>query len=237
MTPLLEITHALLPCPFCGGEATGAIRGNVESIGCVSCGASIRGLLGSWNTRHTASNNQEALPHGVDVAKRVARAIHAAKSSPSTYPWFHSDADKCEKSRALARAALSAIGTKSEPASGDGWRLIEAAPTDGETYVLAMRAGASIPFVAVGDEDGWFTFNGALENCGQRFKPTHWMPLPSPPGTTNTEPTVGLRKKIAEVIYERMGGVAWSILPDDMRASWLAHADAVIASIKEGSSK
>jgi hypothetical protein len=46
-----------------------------------------------------------------------------------------------------------------------------------------MRVGAAVPFVASydADFDNWYTFNGALENCGIKFRPTHWRPLPPPP--------------------------------------------------------
>jgi hypothetical protein len=65
-----------------------------------------------------------------------------------------------------------------------GWQPIETAPKDEDVYILAMRAGAKVPFVASYDADyeNWFTFNGALENCGGgNFLPTHWRPLPEPP--------------------------------------------------------
>lgn len=66
-----------------------------------------------------------------------------------------------------------------------GWQPIETAPRDEDVYVLAMRAGARVPFVASydADFDNWYTFNGALESCNQKFEPTHWMPLPEPPPT------------------------------------------------------
>lgn len=61
----------LKPCPFCGGEATGAILGNTENIGCIKCNASIRGPLGSWNTRHTL----EALQAQVDALTRALEGM------------------------------------------------------------------------------------------------------------------------------------------------------------------
>lgn len=83
------------------------------------------------------------------------------------------------------QAGRASHGT-SLPPFGDHpsrWQPIETAPRDEEVYILAIREGAKVPFVASydADFDNWFTFNGALEACGQKFEPTHWMPLPAPP--------------------------------------------------------
>jgi hypothetical protein len=63
-----------------------------------------------------------------------------------------------------------------------GWQPIETAPKDEDVFILAKRAGAQVPFAASydADFDNWYTFNGALENCGVKFEPTHWMHLSEP---------------------------------------------------------
>lgn len=63
-----------------------------------------------------------------DIAEQVARAIHAKRNNPDdNQHWFHEDANKCELSRQLARAAIAAL--PGEPVawqyrwwqSGDRW--------------------------------------------------------------------------------------------------------------------
>ena len=104
----------------------------------------------------------------IPMRERLATVLCERNSIGGRWQDYLADAD----------AVLDALRT---PTNQDEWQPIETAPKDGETLVLAIRADAKVPFVATGDDDGWFTFNGALENCGQKFEPTHWMPLPPPP--------------------------------------------------------
>lgn len=65
--------------------------------------------------------------------------------------------------------------------SGD-WQPIETANVkeleESGEYILACVAGSKIP-VPTGYDDGWY----AINNCFKDWKPTHWMPLPTPPDT------------------------------------------------------
>jgi hypothetical protein len=86
-----------------------------------------------------------------------------------------------------------------------GWQPIETAPKDEDVFILAKRAGAQVPFAASydADFDNWYTFNGALENCGVKFEPTHWMHLSEPGqavlGTFDLEALKTLVGEIEEV--------------------------------------
>jgi len=65
-----------------------------------------------------------------------------------------------------------------------GWQPIAAAPKDGTKVLLAdqrtsrVAQGRYIPQGAVGPVGHWYTFDAPLN-----FQPTHWMPLPTAPGT------------------------------------------------------
>jgi hypothetical protein len=57
-----------------------------------------------------------------DLIKRVARAIHAKRTSPDDGKyWFHEDASKCLLSRQLARAAINAMR---DPIDDENWRAM-----------------------------------------------------------------------------------------------------------------
>ena len=76
------------------------------------------------------------------------------------------------------------------------WKPIETAPRgndDEDVWILAITAGARIPFVTAWDhtDDEWYTFNRHYEatiqpHNGEPWKPTHWMPIPTPPETSST---------------------------------------------------
>lgn len=50
-----------------------------------------------------------------EMIERIARAIHATKDDMTVYPWWHGNVDQCRLSRALARAAITAMR---EPTDG-----------------------------------------------------------------------------------------------------------------------
>lgn len=69
------------------------------------------------------------------------------------------------------------------------WQPIETAPKDG-TYILAIVAGnhpsTGLPYVpdVVLFRDGfWLVSDGYQDEYDdENWKPTHWMPIPPPPG-------------------------------------------------------
>ena len=83
---------------------------------------------------------------------------------------------------ALQRVAASLASSSQE---GQGWKPMATAPTDG-TKVLAAgeRDGVSWRLVVrqLDRWDGWYTDPGK-----HHVKPTHWMPLPSPPPAAPTK--------------------------------------------------
>jgi Protein of unknown function (DUF551) len=74
------------------------------------------------------------------------------------------------------------------------WRTIDTAPRDG-TEVLALGAGRYGSWVictAHYDMGQWWTdaseCNDANRYFPPEFYPTHWMPLPEPPATSDKVP-------------------------------------------------
>lgn len=127
-----------------------------------------------------------------DLVQRVARAILESDATCN----YDKCKDRVEKDVARgsnlelgwwehlhdqARAAIAVVRAQA-------WQLIETAPKDGTVILIAdSRAvyaafwnGKHEPnfpwrFVDPSEDDG---FNGWM---GDKFGPTHWMPLPSPP--------------------------------------------------------
>lgn len=69
------------------------------------------------------------------------------------------------------------------------WLPIESAPRDG-THILAFGPQPGCNAREHGwtevrethfEHSGWDWYE-AVHNCSHKWKPTHWMPLPSPPG-------------------------------------------------------
>jgi hypothetical protein len=75
------------------------------------------------------------------------------------------------------------------------WQLIETAPKDGTTLILATNEGSFVgswyecAFKEYRDEDGFYVGQQDAEEywmsheTGDSTDPTHWMPLPPPPET------------------------------------------------------
>ena len=61
------------------------------------------------------------------------------------------------------------------------WQPIETAPKDG-TQVLVFRRAAPVKRMYGIDCRHPSQYGGAWVYSRQREQPTHWMPLPSPPG-------------------------------------------------------
>jgi len=65
-----------------------------------------------------------------------------------------------------------------------GWRPIETAPRDGRHILLYERENDSVcEGRYVTDACRWFERNAHPTDAwdGEIYRPTHWMPLPSPP--------------------------------------------------------
>jgi len=59
------------------------------------------------------------------------------------------------------------------------WRPIESAPADG-TEILAYMPGLALGQIVLYWQDGYW--RKKANSMGLKYPPTHWMPLPSPPG-------------------------------------------------------
>jgi hypothetical protein len=58
------------------------------------------------------------------------------------------------------------------------WQPINTAPKDEDIWLLGCVAGSKLPApMSYDPDDGWFPLNGIFKN----WKPTHWMPIPTPP--------------------------------------------------------
>lgn len=76
------------------------------------------------------------------------------------------------------------------------WQPIASAPKDGAAIILASWGGSSdgdlfpwwieeSEWLIDGRNEGWH-LTGERRKTIERFPPTHWMPLPAPPGKENT---------------------------------------------------
>lgn len=74
-----------------------------------------------------------------------------------------------------------------------GWLPIESAPKDG-TDVLIWCAPWSCGSEAryIEDEGWWLANNHPADYWGDQKYPTHWQPLPAPPGTSASTPQPGM---------------------------------------------
>jgi hypothetical protein len=67
------------------------------------------------------------------------------------------------------------------------WQPIETAPRDG-TFYLAVSAKTGY-YATLNEPPGcargqWYWIRGRWVGESDEYKPTHWMPLPSPPPST-----------------------------------------------------
>ena len=73
--------------------------------------------------------------------------------------------------------------------AAQAWRPIETAPKDGTLVIVGAPGYASVsarwgwesPWI-----DGWWCDGHRSDAVGPEFTPTHWMPLPPPPGHQDT---------------------------------------------------
>lgn len=127
MTQSSSTEVELKPCPFCGGEAAGAIVDGVEFVECTSCQASITSDSGTtWNTRASLTPSPVA---PVEDVERVTQADRDAAADLIESYWGGADAGmmKLAKSyrsghcggvfaRAFARHRLAALATPTDTA-------------------------------------------------------------------------------------------------------------------------
>ena len=87
-------------------------------------------------------------------------------------------ADLC----AAVRAFLSSQAPRPAPISthGDGWRPIETAPTDGTPFLAVTGNWRTVCSWNKHRHD-WCVSSPSYESYPVDERPTHWMPLPSPP--------------------------------------------------------
>lgn len=105
----------------------------------------------------------------------------------------------------IARKALTPASPDTAPV-GEAWRLIETAPTDGtrvDLWVVRPRTGKGCRIADCFRElaQWWFSDTRPVDEIGQ---PTHWQPLPPPPGTT-MDPTTCRAQGHGRVACERCG--------------------------------
>jgi hypothetical protein len=67
-----------------------------------------------------------------------------------------------------------------------GWRPIETAPKDGTIIDLLFRGNTRVTDCAWSNGEWWTSEQGEPVVCVSHgpAQPTHWMPLPTPPGST-----------------------------------------------------
>jgi hypothetical protein len=133
---------------------------------------------------HSPLPMQNALPASADrlydmllnVEKRLRRLENALMPSPMALPFM-----------ALPPGVQPNLQNVVQHLPAPQWRPISEAPKDG-TNILGS-SGGKIPFVMAWDdgEEIWVTFNCHYEYTvakygGKPWTPTHWMPLPAPPG-------------------------------------------------------
>lgn len=92
MTDLKALSDALLPCPFCGGEAQIDLHNLVNRVGCPSCGAWLQRCCSVYTTAESndraevenaakAWNNRPHLQAARDAALEEA-ALRCQRLSP-----------------------------------------------------------------------------------------------------------------------------------------------------------
>lgn len=62
------------------------------------------------------------------------------------------------------------------------WRLIDTAPRDGTFLLLFAASGDEVSALCPYQVARWTHGNWESEDARLIGKPTHWMPLPPPPG-------------------------------------------------------
>jgi len=106
------------------------------------------------------------------VQSVLLNQIDAALSTLPVNDRHHSGSDSYQAD-AGAPALSEKVNVRSE------WRPIESAPADG-TEILAYMPGLALGQIVLYWQDGYW--RKKANSMGLKYPPTHWMPLPSPPG-------------------------------------------------------
>ena len=146
-------TPALMPCPFCGGEATmkdrrqyentadkrGVYRAKMVEVFCMNpeCGASLKGaklsektIITAWNTRPTPPPNG-----GVDEAVKLAQIFHETYERLAPQYGYETRKDSAvawENVPAKNRALMIAVCAKIQAARSSKPSMVNVPYIDGE---------------------------------------------------------------------------------------------------------
>lgn len=84
------------------------------------------------------------------------------------------------------------------------WQTIETAPKDGDIF-LAWERGVSMAFWSVEFKKWSDCAEQHFYGDDSEFKPTHWMPLPKPPGGAPPAIDTGLTLRGKRLLVESDG--------------------------------
>jgi len=184
----------LLPCPFCGSSDLGDPNFECDyGIQCNTCGAmhgheNREEAIRLWNTRAALKQS---------LAQPAQERCPEHGNTPITV-----DCLACLTENLLPEI-LEVHREGQQPAQAavpEGWQPIESAPKNGnEIIVFHPIAGVCAAFCP-GDDFAWHCMDGQNTVIGAKSKtsiprmtsfikpPTHWMPLPIPPGMLKAAP-------------------------------------------------
>lgn len=166
----------LLPCPFCGGEASTGQGKAYFFVNCIDCMASTDVLLAesrewskaeaiaAWNRRAQTDNELQNM-----------QGILA--NYQETFQGLHTNLEYWRKRAEKAEAELDRRTS--------AWQPIATAPRDGTViWGYWPEFDEQMPFRYVkGDKwSGWLYTESPLNDClDMKIQLTHWQPLPAPP--------------------------------------------------------
>jgi len=114
-----------------------------------------------------------------ELADRLGRWLSAALDDPQVCDEMKADIE------AWFDAGQPSLADQQDQNAKDAWQPIETAPNDG-TRVIVWHEHFTAPCSAryYSPSSEWMMYYG-----GSSFKrqPTHWMPLPAPPGAARTQ--------------------------------------------------
>lgn len=94
----------------------------------------------------------------------------------------------------LYRLANDLLATPAANGPGEaGWLPIESAPKDGTDILIwcaPWSCGSEARYIE--DEGWWLANNHPTDHWGDQKYPTHWQPLPAPPGASASTPQPGM---------------------------------------------
>lgn len=197
---------ALLPCPFCGREAK-IEKGDEWIRHAKGCAFVSFGFIGpdepqtydreTWNKRaaiidrHGQQDAQaiDSLENKLAYAKNLGLQIAIGTSTDCPEGRLQHDFIKGSTLDRMFEEWSDSIGRVDH---GQQWQDIATAPKD-RTAILVNVSDSMVPVIvqwdtaeAMGYQPCWVnTVDG--EHLGKYSQPTHWMPLPNPPGWSNVQ--------------------------------------------------